>query len=86
MTSALLVLFLSKLYSSFLTPTVRRKITVSFPVGKRWSELSKTISTVKELRMYKNAQRRDEPYADKVVVAETPSCKRDCRSSFVIEV
>jgi hypothetical protein len=45
MTSALLTLFLSRLYSSFLRPIVRRRMTSSFPVGKRLSELSKMIST-----------------------------------------
>lgn len=45
MTSALLALFLSRLYSSFLRPIVRRRMTSSRPVGKRLSELSNTIST-----------------------------------------
>lgn len=45
MTSALLALFLSKLYSSFLRPMVRRRMTSSLPVGNRLSELSNTIST-----------------------------------------
>jgi hypothetical protein len=45
MTSALLALFLSRLYSSFFSPIVRLRMSSSRPVGNRLSELSKTIST-----------------------------------------
>jgi hypothetical protein len=46
MTSALLALFLSRLYSSFFRPIVRRMMTSSRPVGNLLSVLSKMISTV----------------------------------------
>ena len=89
MTSALLALFLSRLYSSFFNPIVLRRITSSLPVGNRLSALSKTISTGQKVGVIQPNMvmaKIDPPYADNVVVTDTPSCNNACLSSRVIDV